>query len=133
MNLRTLAVAGGALVVVIGAAGGYVFWTSMTAPVPNPPCPTTTREAIEARGQTFDASFFTSQYTTEGKIVRAVLGEPYPDCKGFLGAMRCTAEGPTTVGARFYNEEAYFDIPADSRAIIAIWSGPGIICGMEPS
>lgn len=133
MTLRTLAIAAGALVIVIAAGAGYWTWTAITAPLDGGPCPTTTRTEIEARGQAFDPSFFTSQYTNEGKIVRAVLGEPYPGCWGFLGAMRCTAEGPTTVGARFFEEEAYYHIPKGARATIAIWSGPGIICAMEPS
>lgn len=131
MNLRALAIAGVTLVAVIAVGGGVVLWNTVTAPLDGGPCPTTTRAAIEARGEAFDPSFFTSQYTNEGKIVRAVLGEPYPDCWGFLGAMRCTAEGPTTVGARSLDEEVYFDFPAGARATIAIWSGPGIICGME--
>ena len=127
MNLRVIAAAA----VAILAASGFAFWRTIVAPVPETPCPATTLAEIEARGASFAGSFFTSQYTVNGMIVRGVAGEPDPGCTFFLSAMRCHAEGPATVGARLYNAEAYFAIPAGRSATIAISPGAGIACGLE--
>ena len=131
MNIRRLVFAGVAVAVVGGVVVGTVIWGRVTAPVPGTPCVATTLAAIEARGQSFHSSFFTSQYTMNGMLVGAVRDEPYPDCYAFLSAMRCTTDGPTTVGARLYNASAYFDIPAGATATLTISDGAGIACGQE--
>lgn len=130
MPPRLIAVASITAAIVVLAAGGFAYWRTIVAPVPEAPCPATTRAEIEARGAAFAGSFFTSQYTVNGMIVRAVEGEPDPACTFFLSAMRCSATGPATVGARLYNAEAYFDIPAGRDATILV-SDAGIACGLE--
>lgn len=131
MNLRLVAIASAAAAAIVAlAAGGFAYWRTIVAPVPETPCPATTRAEIEARGAAFAGSFFTSQYTVNGMIVRSVEGEPDPACTFFLSAMRCTAPGPATVGARLHNAEAYFDIPEGRSATILV-TDSGIACGLE--
>jgi hypothetical protein len=108
--------------------GGVVLFGEITAPVPATPCPTTTLEAIEARGQSFARSFFTAQQESDGLIIRAVEEKRPPRCLQVMGYARCRMQGPTTVGVAAGGRVVYFDVPDGAAAEIAAQPG-SIACG----